>query len=205
MKRVDEMSIGEMERYFARIDRVKKAIGRGYRLVWPFPVLTPFSPARFLLNLGVILTWVHCIRALLSTPTLQEFAVPLARMWATVLCLTLITAALERHVRITSRYRSLMRQHRSGWFPRAATPTTGHGSRSGRNPEDLSIIAEPVAPAVRKDGARPRGSAGSRDPSPGQGSPSQEESRKVSAAPAGKVDDRNVVEIGIDIIKKLFG
>ncbi len=117
MKKVDKMSINDMERYFYRVDRLKATIGQGYRLFWPFNVLTPYvSPTAFILDLAVLMSWFTVLSWLLSgSSAIQEgLVLPLAWLWGTTLVICFFVGLVERHIRIRHRYLQLTRSPTPG-------------------------------------------------------------------------------------------
>jgi len=61
MKRVEDMSVEEMEGYFKHVDKIVKIFGKSYRIFWPFNIFSPFSPTRIILNFGVLFTWIYIL------------------------------------------------------------------------------------------------------------------------------------------------
>lgn len=108
MKKVEELTLNEIQTYLARVGRLKGAIGRGYKLFWPFNTWSPFSLARLILNVMVLVTWGLTVHWLTFRPSSQtDLLTQLGWMWAAVLAMTLLIALIERHFRIKSRYRAL--------------------------------------------------------------------------------------------------
>ena len=117
MKKVEELSMDQIESYLARVGRVKQFIGRGYRLFWPFGTWSPFSPVRLFLNLSILVSWGILLYWLALRPSSEmELLVQLGWMWAVVLGVTLILGLVERHFRIKSRFRALTRDERASVF-----------------------------------------------------------------------------------------
>lgn len=189
MKRVDEMSIEEMEGYFGKVDRVVRIFGRSYRLFWPFKIFSPFSPARFLLNIGVLATWVIAINALITRPSIEEFAIPLAQTWSVILILVFLIGVVERHVRIRIRYRRLMRQHRFGQVARVFSP----GGQSNTIPEARKVDMRKPPPKKDAPGTPSTPTDSTKEPV-----------RTLTPEIVNTDEDRDLVEIGMDILRKMF-
>lgn len=115
MKRVDDMSVLEMQRYFERIDKVKSTVGKTYRLIWPLDGWDPyFSPVRLIFNLHVLASWLFVAYFLLTRPYSEETALlTLGRAWAYMLAFLFVLSIFERHYRIKSRYRQATRKRES--------------------------------------------------------------------------------------------
>ncbi|MCK4613708.1 MAG: hypothetical protein KAU14_02805 [Thermoplasmata archaeon] len=108
MKKVEEMSIENMQRYFRGIERLKRSFGRSYRLFWPLRTLSPFSPTRITLNIGVLLSWLFLISWLIfKADSLEGLVFLLAKLWAVVIVISIIIGLFERHFNIKRRYRVL--------------------------------------------------------------------------------------------------
>ncbi len=108
MKKVDELSVGEMQRYLDRIGRIKKTIGGAYRLFWPFRTWSPFSPVRLFLNLMVLVSWGLVVHWAIVRPSSEmDLLVQLGWVWAAAVVISFILGLIERHFRIMSRYRAM--------------------------------------------------------------------------------------------------
>ncbi len=107
MKKVDNMSIQDMESYFRNVERIKRVFHRSYRIFWPFNAFSPFSPSRIVLNFGVIMTWISIMIWAFQGGSQNDLISSLAGLWVIIMIIYLIIGLLERHYRITSRYRQM--------------------------------------------------------------------------------------------------
>jgi hypothetical protein len=190
MKRVEEMTIEEMEGYFGKVDRIVAFIGRSYRLFWPFDVFSPFSPTRFLLNCGVLATWGIAIMALLDRPPIEETALQLGQIWVSIGFLVLIIGFFERHIRIKIRYRRLMRQHQFGRVARVFSPS----GKSDTIPEARKVDVH----EMKHDHSHGDTATNT------QTDTSPDKVRTVTGEIIAPEEDQDLVGIGIDILRKLF-
>jgi len=165
MKKVEEMDIRDIESYLKKVDTLKHISGRSYRIFWPFRILSPFSPSRTLLNIGVLVTWLYLISFLIYRPSIEMPARAVAVLWAVILILFMIAVLIERHVKIRFRYRALqLSQQRTFWSrtqnPESSsqhTQQSGQSTKSAETPQDAHSAQEapPFSPldlyAVGKD------------------------------------------------------
>lgn len=125
MKKVNDMSVQDMEGYFRNVERLKRVFHRSYRIFWPFVTFSPFSPSRIVLNFGVMMSWVYLlIWAVQGASSPENLFSSLAGLWITVLVMYLLIGLIERHYRIKRRYRQLTgsRFHfRMPWHSRPET------------------------------------------------------------------------------------
>lgn len=118
MKRPEDMSYEEMELYLKKVDSLKRMVGQAYRIFWPFNVLSPLSLTGFLLNLGVLLSWVTVLTWLAAgMDSTERLLMTLGGLWAVVLVLSGLVGLVERHYRIKRRYRQIRRQQMGATGP----------------------------------------------------------------------------------------
>lgn len=176
MKRVDDMSMEEMEGYFKRVDKLFHIFGSSYRIVWPFHVFSPFSPTRILLNLGVVISWINVIVwGATNRDSPDDLGRSLAGLWVVVLALCFVVGLLERHYRIKLRYHRLQKQR---FVTRVAQPFMGRP----RPVEDQPPKEAPAAPRMN-------------------GRPPHENPRENMDR---SKDDTDLVETGMRLLRKIF-
>jgi len=147
MKKVDDMSIEDMQNYLQFVDNLKRTFGGSYRIFWPFKPFIPFSPSKLMINIGVITSWYLLLFWIVAQPySTLSFAFILIRFWSVILVIDLFILLLERHSRIKRRYRSLTRSgawyniHNSGSTQRQDTASrTGPTTPPDSQPKEAEI------------------------------------------------------------------
>jgi hypothetical protein len=204
MKRVDDMTMEEMDRYFKRMDRIFHTIGSSYRIIWPFEVFSPLSPMRLVLNLGVILTWltliIWALTDLDSTASLEE---GIFEIWIVTLPLAIIVGFFERHYRIKIRYHQLKSARR---FHRMVPPIFGGQRPRSQNQHTPNNQSHDK----RKDQGQNRDRNPPKADHPPSGIPAQGAAQeRPSEVKTGEIiqpsdDDNDLLEIGLGILRKVF-
>ena len=114
MKRVEALSVEEMEAYLARMERLKKTVGGFYRIFWPFRTWSPFSPTKLVLNLVTLISWTILVFWLAFRPySEQSLLIIFGQLWAVTLLFCLVLGLAERHYRIKIRYRAMTARHQA--------------------------------------------------------------------------------------------
>ena len=220
------MSIEEMENYFGFVDGFFKFFGKTYRLFWPFPVFSPFSPMRIILNIGVLFSWFFVVGWLVMERGLdEELGMFMARFWAVILFSAFVIGIFERHYRIKFRYR-LMKAQRM--YNRATHPFGGSPRPPQQGPVYYQNQPQQGAPQKSAQGTQQKAAKGAATTAgTSQTQPSgqkQTAGRKAAAAssqpqtPAGGTaptgqpqypgqqerEDNVLMDIGKDLMRKIF-
>ncbi len=229
MKRVEDMSVEEMEGYFKHVDKIVKIFGKSYRIFWPFNIFSPFSPTRIILNFGVLFTWIYILEwAMSQGDDLTVLGEGLARLWTVILSSTFLIGLLERHFRIKIRYRVLTRQ---GFFNRIVYPSYAHSSRSpparsrpastaSHSPHSSPGASPHPTPPTQNHQVRPEinvtpeNKRVSSSPNYGTNSSHREKGRQTQSQTHNHTqhekqelenqDDLDLVEFGKGLLRKLF-